>query len=197
MIVLGLTGSIGMGKTSTARLFREEGAAVFDVDAAVHALYAPGGAATPLIAAAFPGVLDAEGAVDRKALAAEVLDDPKGLKRLEAIVHPLVRARREEFLDAARWLGAKLAVVDIPLLFETGQEDQLDKIVVVTAPPEIQRQRVMSRPGMTEEKFQALLARQTPDAEKRVRADFIIDTSKGMDAAREQVRDIIAAVSTL
>lgn len=188
MIVLGLTGSVGMGKSTTAKIFAEEGVPVFDADAEVHRLYE--GKAAPLIEAAFPGVAK-EGGIDRERLSARVVGDQVTLKKLEAIVHPLVREARREFLAKARASGAKAALVDIPLLFETAGDEGIDKIVVVSAPEAVQRQRVLSRPGMTEEKFQAILVRQMPDAEKRKRADFVIDTSKGFAAAREDVRAIL------
>jgi dephospho-CoA kinase len=185
MLLIGLTGSIGMGKSTTARLFAEEGAAVHDSDAAVHALYA--GVAVPLIEAAFPGTTR-DGAVDRKELGTRVLGDPKALEKLENIVHPLVRAAERDFLDEARASGAKVAVADIPLLFETRREKDFDKVVVASAGPDEQRRRVMERPGMTEEIFARILARQLPDAEKRARADVVIETSRGVDDARAQVR---------
>lgn len=197
MIVVGLTGSIGMGKTTTARLFAEEGAVVFDVDAAIHQLYAAGAAGAVAVGQAFPGVLDAAGAVDRGKLSSLVVSDPVALARLESIVHPLVRASRDHFLEEARRMGAAVVVVDIPLLFEGQRTGTVDKVVVVTAPEAIQRQRVLGRPGMTEEKFAALLARQMPDAEKRKRADFVIDTGQGLEAARGQVRDILGQLSRL
>ncbi|HEY9058344.1 MAG TPA: dephospho-CoA kinase [Aurantimonas sp.] len=189
MIVLGLTGSIGMGKSTAAAMFADEGVPVHDADAAVHRLYA--GRAAPLIEAAFPGTVS-DGIVDRQLLGAEVLNDPAGMQRLEAIVHPLVRAEEEAFLDAARNSGAKLAVLDIPLLYETGAETRCDKVVVVSAPAEIQRERVLRRPGMSEEKFAAILAKQLPDAEKRARADFVIDTGDGFDATRAAVKAVVA-----
>jgi dephospho-CoA kinase len=185
MLLIGLTGSIGMGKSTTARLFAEHGAAVHDSDAAVHALYA--GAAVPLIEAAFPGTTR-DRAVDRKELGTRVLGDAKALEKLENIVHPLVRAAERDFLDEARALGAKVAVADIPLLFETGREKDFDKVVVVSAGSDEQRRRVMERPGMTEEIFGRILARQLPDSEKRARADVVIDTSRGVEDARAQVR---------
>jgi dephospho-CoA kinase len=190
MIVLGLTGSIGMGKSTTAEMFAEAGVPVHDSDEAVHRLYA--GEAAPLIEAAFPGVTVA-GAVDRAKLATRVLGDPAALKRLEAIVHPLVRADADAFLARHRLAGAPVAVLDIPLLFETGGRDRVDKVVVVSAPPEIQRRRVLARPGMTGEKFESILRRQMPDAEKRRLADFVIDTGKGLDAARAEVATIVDA----
>jgi dephospho-CoA kinase len=192
MIVLGLTGSIGMGKSTTARMFAEAGVPVHDSDEAVHRLYA--GAAAPLIEQAFPGTVVA-GTVDRAELAQRVLGKPEALKQLEGIVHPLVRADADAFLARHRATGATLAVLDIPLLFETNGRGRVDKIVVVTADGEIQRQRVLSRPGMAEEKFCAILARQVPDAEKRRRADYIIDTGLGMESARNAVRDIVADLS--
>ncbi len=188
MIVLGLTGSVGMGKSATAKMFAEEGIPVFDADAAVHRLYE--GKAVPLVEAAFPGTTKG-GRVDRDRLSAEVVGQPEALEKLEAIVHPLVSEARHAFLEKARRAGAKIAVVDIPLLFETGSHGEVDRIVVVSAPHEVQKRRVLERPGMTEEKFAAIHARQTPDAEKRQRADFVVDTSQGFDAARESVRMIL------
>ena len=195
MIVLGLTGSIGMGKSTTARMFAEEGARVHDADAAVHRLYARGGAAIGPIAEAFPGAVR-DGAVDRAALAAQVMADRAGLARLEAIVHPLVARLRDEFIAEARAEGAPVAVLDVPLLFETGQDGGVDAVVVVTAPETVQRERVLGRPGMTPERLSALLERQVPDAEKRARADFVVDTGQGLDAARDQVRRILAEVQS-
>ena len=191
MIVLGLTGSIGMGKSTTARMFVEQGVPVHDSDEAVHRLYA--GAAAPLVEAAFPGTTR-DGVVDRALLAARILGDADAIRRVEAIVHPLVRADADAFLARARASGAPIAVLDIPLLFETNGTGRVDKVVVVTAPAEVQRQRVLARPGMTEEKFRAILARQVPDAEKRRQADFIVDSSQGMEMARDQVRAIIDAL---
>jgi dephospho-CoA kinase len=188
MIILGLTGSIGMGKSTTATMFREEGVPVHDSDEAVHRIYA--GPAAPLIEAAFPGTV-VDGVVDRQLLAQRVLGKPEELRRLEGIIHPLVRKDADAFLDGARAKGEKLVLLDIPLLFETGGTDRVDRIVVVTAPPEIQRERVLRRPGMTEEKFAAILARQVPDEEKRRQADYVIDTSLGMEAARQRVREIV------
>jgi dephospho-CoA kinase len=193
VVVIGLTGSIGMGKSTTARFFAEAGVPVHDADAAVHRLYA--GAAAAIIEAEFPGVSNAEG-IDRAKLAKRVLDDPEALRRLERIIHPMVRREEVRFLDEAERAGAPIAVLDIPLLFETGADRRVDAIVVVTAPAEMQRVRAFERPGMTEEKFQALLAKQMPDAEKRRRADFVVDTSKGFDFAREQVHAILQAAST-
>ena len=194
MVILGLTGSIGMGKSTTAGFFAEAGAPVHDADAAVHRLYA--GAAASAIEAAFPGTT-AGGKVDRARLGEQVIDDPAALKRLEAIVHPLVRRDEERFLQAAEGAGATVAVLNIPLLFETGGETRCDAVVVVSAPPEMQRARVMERPGMTEEKFASLLGKQVPDAEKRRRADFVVDTSKDLDSTRAQVRAILQAAAKL
>ena len=187
MIVLGLTGSIGMGKSTTARMFTEAGVPVHDSDETVHRLYA--GVAAPLIEEAFPGATK-DGVVDRAALGARVLGDAQALKRLEAIIHPLVRADADAFLARHRAAAAPIAVLDIPLLFETGGRDRVDCVVVVTAPAEVQRQRVLARPGMTAEKFEAILARQVPDAEKRRQADFIVDSGGGLEAARAQVQAI-------
>ncbi len=192
MIVLGLTGSVGMGKSATAKMFADEGVPVFDADAAVHRLYE--GAAAPLIAAAFPGAVSA-GRVDRERLSRAVVGNNEAFAKLEAIIHPLVRKAREEFLAAAETEGAEIAVLDIPLLFETGGEHDVDKIVVVSAPEPVQKERVLARPGMTEEKFSAIVAKQMPDSEKRKRADFVIDTSRGFAAAREDVRTILRALS--
>ena len=191
MIVLGLTGSIGMGKTTTAELFAEAGLPVHSADAAVHALYA--GAAAPAIEAAFPGTVT-NGVVDRERLGQKVLGDPEALKQLEAIVHPLVREAEAAFLAAARNNGAPAAILDIPLLFETGGESRCDRVVVVSAPFEVQRERVLARPGMSEAKFHAILQKQVPDAEKRARADLVVDTSRGIAAARAEVAAILRAL---
>jgi dephospho-CoA kinase len=188
VIKLGLTGSIGMGKSVTAQMFRDEGVPVYDADATVHTLYQ--GRAAPLIEAAFPGTVK-DGAVDRSELSKRVLTDSKAMRRLEDVIHPLVREEEEMFLDKARAEVAKLVVLDIPLLFETGANLRVDKILVVTADPDTQRARVLARPGMSEDKLQAILARQTPDAEKRRRADYVINTSIGLDFARAEVRKII------
>lgn len=193
MILLGLTGSIGMGKSTTARMFADEGALVWDADAAVHRLYARGGAAVEPLGEAFPGVV-VDGAVDRTRLAERLGRDENAFKRLEAIVHPLAAQDRADDLAAARARGVRLAVLDIPLLFETGGDAFVDAVVVVTADPEVQAARVLARPGMTRDRFEAILARQTPDAEKRRRADFLVDTGHGMDAARDQVRQIVETV---
>ena len=193
MKVIGLTGSIGMGKSTTAELFRQAGTAVYDADAAVAALYARGGAAVAPVEEAFPGVV-CDGAVDRQRLSAAVAKDPSALARLEAVVHPLVEARRRTFLEQARADAASVAVLDVPLLWEVGAHDQVDAVVVVTAPEDVQRARVLARPGMTDEKLRLILARQIPDAEKRDRADFVIDTSRGLEEARAQVETVLNAV---
>jgi dephospho-CoA kinase len=193
MIVVGLTGSIGMGKTATGKLFSKLGVPVCDADSIVHALYGKGGAAVEPIRAVFPDVV-AEGRVDRVKLGESLADEPEGFERLESIVHPLVRQAQQDFLDRSRKKGVTLAVLDIPLLFETGRDRDVDRIVVVSAPPEIQKERVMKRPGMTAEIFNALLARQLPDEEKRALADFVVDTSKTREHAFAQVRDIVAAL---
>ena len=195
MIVLGLTGSIGMGKSTTAAMFEAEGVPVYDSDAAVHALYAAGGAAVAPDETAFPGVVT-DGAIDRAKLSARVVGDPEALAKLEAIVHPLVGAHRIGFFDKARAEGHEIVVLDVPLLFETGGQKSVDKVVVVSAPPEVQRARVLARPEMTPEKLEAILARQLPDAEKRARADFVIDTGQGVDHARAQVRDLLTLLRT-
>ncbi|MFC4726011.1 dephospho-CoA kinase [Glycocaulis abyssi] len=193
MIAIGLTGSIGMGKSTTAALFAQQGVPVFDADAAVAAMYAPGGEAVKPVGAMFPDVVR-DGRVDREALSAHLKESPADFARLEAIVHPLVAARRAGFLEQARKDGAWCVLFDIPLLFETGMEDHVDVIVVVSAPEDIQRTRVLARDGMHAEKLDMILARQTPDGEKRQRADFIIDTSKGVDDARHQVRAVLDAL---
>ena len=189
MIVLGLTGSIGMGKSTTAQMFAEEGVPVYDADAAVHALYAKGGAAVEPIGDLVPGVVE-DGAVDRDALRRAVFQDDSLLPKIEAAVHPLLSESRRTFFSMYR--KAEIVLLDIPLLFETGGDRNVHKVVVVTAPPEVQRARVLARPGMSEERFEAILAKQTPDAEKRARADFVIDTSNGLDAARMAVGIILA-----
>ena len=194
MFVLGLTGSLGMGKSATAKMFAEEGVPVHDADAAVHRLYEA--KAAPLIEAAFPGTTGG-GKVDRDKLAQRVLGDAAAIKKLEAIVHPLVRNSEEKFLVEAARKGAAVAVLDIPLLFETGGDDRCDAVIVVSAPSDVQRARVFERSGMTEQKFAAILAQQMSDAEKRKRADFVVDTSKGFDAARAQVRDILARIAIM
>ena len=194
MFVLGLTGSLGMGKSTTAKFFAEEGVPVHDADASVHKLYE--GEAVPLIEAAFPGTT-ANGKVDREKLAKQVLGNAAAIKRLEAIVHPLVAEVRERFLREAEQAGAEVAVLDIPLLYETGGDARCDAVVVVSAPADVQRARAFERPGMTEEKFAAILGKQMPDAEKRARADFVVDTSQGYEAAHQQVREILARVAKM
>ena len=188
MLLLGLTGSIGMGKSTTAKLFAEAGVPVYDADATVHMLYE--GEAVPAIEAAFPGTTT-DGKVDRNKLSARVVHDPAAIKQLEQIVHPMLGASRQKFLDDAERSGAPVAVVDVPLLFETGGEKRVDAVVVVTTTPEIQRQRILARDNMTSEKLDAILARQLPDAEKRRRADFVVDTSHGLDPVRTRIRDIL------
>ncbi|WP_379065113.1 dephospho-CoA kinase [Mesorhizobium sp. UC22_110] len=192
MIVLGLTGSIGMGKSTAAKMFREAGVPVHDSDEAVHRLYS--GKATALIEAAFPGVTR-DGTVDRTLLGQRVLGDAAALKTLEDIIHPLVRAEADAFLGLQREAGKPLAVLDIPLLFETGGRGRVDKVVVVSAPVEQQRRRVLARPGMTEEKFESILAKQVPDAEKRRLADYVVDTGTSFDVTRAAIRAIIAELS--
>lgn len=192
MIVVGLTGSIGMGKSTTAALFAEEGAAVFDADAAVAELYGPGGAAVQAISESFPGCADPKTGVDRAALSAVLQKDAALFERLEHIVHPLVAKSRAEFFAKAQTDGRAIVVLDVPLLFETGHADQVDAVVVVSAPEAVQRQRVLARPGMTPGKLDAILARQIPDSEKRVRADFVINTGSGIETARDQIRAVIA-----
>lgn len=188
-VVLGLTGSIGMGKSTTAAMFADVGVPVWDADAAVHRLYAPGGAALSPLAKMFPDAVGPDG-VDRARLRVRVVDDPAALGRLESIVHPLVAADRADFLRRATLEGARLVLLDIPLLFEGGLERECDATLVVTAPPEVQRARVLARPGMTEDHLESLLARQMPDAEKRARATHVIETT-GMDAARAAVQRIV------
>ena len=194
MFILGLTGSVGMGKSATAKMFADEGVPVHDADAAVHALYE--GEAVPAIEAAFPGTTS-NGKVDRGKLGERVIGHPDEIKRLERIVHPLVARVRDAFLANAERDGAKVALLDIPLLYETGGETRCDAVVVVSAPADVQRERVLTRPGMTDAKFEAILAKQVPDADKRGRADFVVDTSQGFDAARQQVREILARVSKM
>lgn len=192
MIVLGLTGSIGTGKSTTAGMFRDLGIPVHDADATVHDLYLREAVAP--VSASFPEALK-DNVIDRKALSAVLSATPERFRELEAIIHPLVRAREQAFLEAQRQGGAALVVLDIPLLYETRGEVRVDKVVVVTCDAETQRARVLSRPGMTEEKFALILSRQLPDAEKRRRADFIIDTGRGLEEARKQVEEVIAAIT--
>jgi dephospho-CoA kinase len=191
MKILGLTGSIGMGKSTTAKLFAEAGVPVYDADATVHRIYQ--GEAAPAIEAAFPGTT-ADGKVDRARLSAKVVHDPAAIQRLEQIVHPMLRSYHQKFLDDAERAGAPVVVVDVPLLFETGGEKRVDAVMVVTTAPELQRQRILARGTMTAETLDAILARQTPDAEKRRRADFVVDTSHGLDPVRARIRDILAEV---
>jgi dephospho-CoA kinase len=194
MIILGLTGSIGMGKSTTAKLFAEAGVPVYDADAMVHQLYE--GEAAPAIEAAFPGTT-VKGRVDRARLSAQVVHDPAAIKRLEAIVHPMLGASRQKFLEDAERSGAPVVVVDVPLLYETGGEKRVDAVVVVTTTPENQRQRILARDNMTEEKLDAILALQVPDAEKRKRADFVVDTSQGLDPVRARIRDILVEAAKM
>jgi dephospho-CoA kinase len=194
VIIIGLTGSIGMGKSTTAALFAEAGVPVHDADAEVAALYGPGGAAVAAVERAFPGVVK-DGMVDRNLLADRVLSDPEALQNLTRdIVYPLLQERRQAFFRDAEASGAEMVVLDIPLLMETGGDKAVDVVVVASAPADLQRERVMARPGMSQAKFAAILAKQLPDAEKRKRADFIVDTSQGIEAARKQVGEIIAAL---
>ncbi len=193
MLLVGLTGSIGMGKSETAKMFARHGVPVCDSDATVHALYDLGGAAVEPVGAAFPGVV-VDGRIDRERLSREVVGKPEALRRLEAIVHPLVALAQRGFLDRAAAAGAPMVVLDIPLLFETGGRARVDVVVVVSAPADVQRERVMRRPGMTAEKLDAILAKQMPDADKRARADFVVDTSKGLAQAEAQVVAIIDAL---
>jgi dephospho-CoA kinase len=191
MKILGLTGSIGMGKSTTAKLFAEAGVPVYDADATVHRVYE--GEAVPAIEAAFPGTT-ADGKVDRARLSAKVVHDPAAIQRLEQIVHPMLRSYHQKFLQDAEQAGAPVVVMDVPLLFETGGEKRVDAVVVVTTAPELQRERILARGTMTAETLDAILARQTPDAEKRRRADFVVDTSNGLDPVRDRIRDILAEV---
>jgi dephospho-CoA kinase len=191
MRILGLTGSIGMGKSTTAKLFTEAGVPVYDADAAVHKIYE--GEAAPAIEAAFPGTT-VDGKVDRAKLSAKVVHDPAAIKQLEQIVHPMLGASRKKFLDEAERSGAPVVVMDIPLLFETGGEKRVDAVVVVSTDPVSQRERILARGTMTNEALDAILARQLPDAEKRKRADFVVDTSHGLDPVRTAISDILAEV---
>jgi len=194
MFVLGLTGSIGMGKSTTAQLFAELGVPVYDADATVHRLYEK--EAVAVIEQAFPGTTDAKG-VDREKLSAHVVGNGEAMKRLESIVHPMLRAHEKEFLAAAERVGAPVAVLDVPLLFETKGEGRVDAVLVVSAPEEVQRARILSRPNMTEAKLAMILARQMSDADKRQRADFVVDTSQGLESAREQIRHVLTKVATM
>ena len=194
MLILGLTGSIGMGKSTTAKLFAEAGVPVYDADAAVHEIYE--GEAAPAIEAVCPGTT-VDGRVDRARLSAQVVHNPAAMKQLEQIVHPMLGASRQKFFEDAQAAGAPVVVVDVPLLFETGGEKRVDAVVVVTTTPEAQRERVRARGTMDDAKLDAILARQLPDAEKRNRADFIVDTSHGLEPVRERIRDILAEVAKM
>ncbi|MBR1210341.1 dephospho-CoA kinase [Bradyrhizobium sp. JYMT SZCCT0180] len=191
MLILGLTGSIGMGKSTTAKLFAEAGVPVYDADAEVHKIYE--GEAAPAIEAAFPGTT-VDGKVDRALLSVQVVHDPDAMKQLEQIVHPMLGASRKKFFEDAEAAGKPVVLLDIPLLYETGGEKRVDAVVVVTTTPEIQRERVLARGTMDEARFDAIVARQLPDAEKRKRADFVVDTSHGLDPVRARIRDILAEV---
>ena len=193
MRIIGLTGSIGMGKSTTAAMFREAGVPVYDADAAVHELYKAGGAAVGPVEAAFPGVVR-DGAVDRELLRQRVLGDPEALKKLNAVVHPIVAADRIGFFERKGEAGADIVIMDVPWIYETGGEKNLEAVIVVTAPADVQRQRVLARPGMTAERLDAILAQQVPDAEKRARADYVVDTSQGLEAARAQVKEILKSL---
>lgn len=194
MLVLGLTGSIGMGKSTTAKLFEEAGVPIYDADASVHKLYE--GEAVPFIEAAFPGTT-AGGKVDRARLSERVVHDPAAMKKLEQIVHPMLSAGRQKFFADAERSGVPVVVVDVPLLFETGGEKRVDAVVVVTTSPELQRERVLARGTMDAAKLDSIIARQMPDAEKRRRADFVVDTSHGLDPVRAQIGDILAVVAKM
>ena len=191
--LVGLTGSIGMGKTETAKMFARLGVPVYDSDAAVHRLYEQGGAAVPRIAEAFPDCVH-DDRVDRAKLGARVTGDAEAFRALEKIVHPLVALEQQKFLEEARAKGAEIVLLDIPLLFETGGHGRMDAVVVVSAPADVQRARVLARPGMTVDKLDHILARQTPDAEKRAKAHFVIETGKGLPHAFEQVKEVVAAL---
>jgi dephospho-CoA kinase len=191
MRVVGLTGSIGMGKSTTAKLFAEAGVPVYDADATVHKIYE--GEAAPAIEAAFPGTT-VDGKVDRARLSAKVVHDPAAIKQLETIVHPMLRAYHQKFLEDAEASGAPVAVMDVPLLFETGGDKRVDAVVVVTTSPDLQRERILARGTMSAEALDSILARQMPDSEKRQRADFVVDTSHGLDPVRAQIRDILDQV---
>ena len=190
MKIIGLTGSIGMGKSTTAAMFRAAGIPVYDADAAVHAAYDVGGIAVGPVGEAFPGVVKS-GRVDREALRQAVLGNPEAMQKLNGIVHPLIGRDRAQVFEAARASGADMIVLDIPLIFETGGERNMDVVIVVSAPPEMQRERVLAREGMSPERLAAILAQQIPDAEKRARADYVIDTGRGLEPARQQVQAII------
>ena len=194
MIILGLTGSIGMGKSTTAKLFAEAGVPVYDADATVHHIYA--GEAAPEVEAAFPGTT-VNGKVDRAKLSARVVHDPAAMRQLEQIVHPMLVAHRQKFLEEAKRAGAPVVVMDVPLLLETGGEQAVDAVVVVTTSAENQRERIRARGTMGDDALEAILKRQMPDAEKRKRADYIVDTSHGLDPVRERIRDILADVAKM
>jgi dephospho-CoA kinase len=193
MIKLGLTGSIGMGKSTTALMFKELGYPVFDADAAVHDLYARGGLAVPLIRSVFPDAIKA-GAVNRAVLGQHMRADPLNLQVLESFIHPMVAQRRADFIEKAKANRADIIIFDVPLLFETNGQERMDAVIVVTAPLDVQKQRVMARAGMSDDLFQKLLSRQIPDSEKRARADYLVFTDKGIDFARKQVEDILKSV---
>jgi len=195
VITIGLTGSIGMGKSTTAAMFAAEGAPVYDADAEVHKLQGPGGAAVAAIEAVFPGSVK-DGAVDRQALGAQVFGHPERLAQLNGVIYPLLAEGRAKFFADAEAGGVEMVVLDIPMLFETGGETRMDAVVVVTAPEHVQRERVLARPGYGAERLDAILARQMHDREKRARAHLVVDTGQGMDAARRQVREIIAVLKT-
>lgn len=194
MFLLGLTGSIGMGKSTTATLFREAGVPVYDADATVHKVYE--NEAVAAVEAAFPGSTT-DGKVDRQKLSAMVVGNADAIQRLESIVHPMLRSHQREFLDAAKKAGAPVAVLDIPLLYETGGDSRVDAVVVVTTSPEVQRARILARDNMTADKLDAILMRQVPDAEKRRRADFVVDTSHGLEPVRQRIREILAEVARM
>ncbi|MBN9584126.1 MAG: dephospho-CoA kinase [Afipia sp. 62-7] len=191
MLLLGLTGSIGMGKSTTAKLFEEAGVPVYDADATVHKIYE--GEAVPAVEAAFPGVT-VNGRVDRQKLSAMVVNNAEAMKRLETIVHPMLRSHQLRFLSDVERSGAPVAVLDVPLLFETGGEKRVDAVVVVTTTPDVQRERILARENMTPDKLDAILARQIPDAEKRARADFVVDTSHGLEPVRQRIGEILREV---
>ncbi|WP_319533364.1 dephospho-CoA kinase [uncultured Cohaesibacter sp.] len=193
MIKIGLTGSIGMGKSTVGAMFEKRGCPLHDADAAVHELYRS--EAVPLIEAAFPATTGPDG-VDRAELSRHVIGNPDAMKRLEAIIHPLVREREHRFYQRSEEAGAKLVLVDIPLLFETGSDERFDAVVVVSAPEDVQRQRVLARPGMTAEKFDAIKAKQIPDAEKRQRADYVIDTGLTLDETEQQVDEVLKDIKS-
>lgn len=195
MLLIGLTGSIGMGKSETAKMFARLGIPVYDADASIHGLYAEGGAAVEPVGAAFPGVIR-DGAIDRARLSAAVIGNPEAMKRLEGIVHPLAAQVQRNWLAAQAAAGTRMVVLDIPLLLETGGAARVDAVVVVSAPEPLQRARVLERPDMTREKLDAILARQMPDAEKRKRADFVVDTSRGLDHAFAQVQEIVKTLES-